>query len=215
MVTRLLKNQTALLAAVLWIGAMGLVAGQQVQANRSERAGITEVSGTVRVDRNGLERDATPFSAVRRGEIVRTGDASRAILRFGFAHEVFLDERTDVAIERLAEGEEYRVRLIRGRILADTHQADGHNAFGDFVVSTNQTDTAVRYGKLSVVNYDFKETVSVIPIGTVAAVVTNGGGTVTRTPVDIHETDPVTITDISFDPATSSAKSFYEWALNR
>lgn len=210
-----------LVAGLLWIVMSVLICGRMLGATWAGGNGITigqnalvsELSGNVTVGYQDVVRTLTTPSMVRRGEIIRTGDRARAKLRLGFANVVFLDERTDVEMTKLTNGD-CRLRLIQGRLLIDTHQSDDHNgnAFGTVSISTARTETVIQYGKLSVVNYNFRDTVSVIPIETVAAVTYPGGGTVTYTPIDIHETEPVTITDITFDPAASAAKSFYEWA---
>lgn len=190
-----------------WAGGTGYV---------PERgAAVIEMTGIAAIDRNGTVRDAELWHAVRRGETIRTGPGERARLQLSFAHEIALDENTDLTItSNTTDG--IVVRLSRGRIYVNTHMdANTERVWGDHVtVETNFTSSTIRYGALSVVNYDFRETVSVAPVGTAADIsVENGDSLSTEKPVDIHETSPVSITEASFDPSSGAAADFYAWAI--
>ncbi len=167
---------------------------------------VAAVSGDVGIDRAGSTRPAAETGSLRRGETVRTG-GGRAAIRIGANMKLFLDERTDLTLERLDQ-DGVSVRLARGRMFATTGGEKQR-----LNVMTNFTESSLLKGELSIVNYDFRETVSVIPIRNAAVTVVRQPeqGTVTQLPVDIHETDPVTITETTFNSDEGAAKDFYAW----
>lgn len=149
-----------------------------------------------------------------RGETVSTGADDRTYLRVGqpgdiaALAELWLDRSTDVVLDQ-TNGNGVTVRLIRGRILAVAHDAEH-----PFTIKTNFTQSAIFGGTLSAVNYDFRETVSLAPIDTsVVVTVKDTEAFTTETPVDIHETAPVSITESTFDSTSGAAAEFYAWAL--
>jgi len=193
----------------VWAGGTGFVPERE--------AGVTEMVGTVEIDRNGTIRDAQIWHPVKRGEIVRTGPGERVRLQLSFAHEVALDENTDLTIASNTT-DEIVLRLGRGRIYLDAHtDAISDRTWADHVtVDTNFTRSTIQYGALSVVNYDFLETVSIIPVGTPALIlVENSQVFSTEKPVDIHETSPVSIVETRFDPSAGAAADFYAWSIKK
>lgn len=140
--------------------------------------------------------------SIRRGETVSTGSGERTRLVIG-AQSISLDENTDVVLADLRD-ESLAIRLVRGRIYVD----------GPVTVSTNFTSTTTASGALTVVNFDFLETVSIAPFFTTATVTTKGSPSVTtEKPVSIHETPPVSIVEIPFDTNAASVADFYRWAM--
>lgn len=189
-----------------WAGGTGYVPERD--------AGVVGMVGTADVDRNGTIRDAELWQPVRRGETVRTGPGERVRLRLSFAHEIAMDENTDLTVvTNTTNG--IVVRLSRGRIYANTHMGpDTENVWGALDVETNFTRSTIAYGAMSVVNYDFRETVSIAPVDTpVNIALDDGQSFATEKPVDIHETPPVSVTETTFDPTSGSAAEFYDWAI--
>ncbi len=142
----------------------------------------------------------------RRGQIIFTGESTYASFFIGESTRLFLDERTDVELIELTRGKE-TIKLIRGRILLE-HERDT-----PITVTTNFTKSFFTNGLASFVNFDFQETVHVIPLEetTVAVSLGKTGGTVTKTPVRIHETDPQSIADFSPSLHVPPANNFYAW----
>ncbi len=181
---------------------------------------VASVEGTVIVQRNGETRALSVGDTLRRGEIIRTASDSRAALTcqcslcdiatFPSCQQnafLALDERSEIELEWLRP-ERMDVRLTSGRLFA-RHPGGIDN----LVVTTNRTSSTIFDGAVSVVNFDFLETVSVMPFETAAAIlVKQNEGTITNQPVNIHETDPVGITDAAFDPLAPSVAAFYQWA---
>ena len=156
-------------------------------------------------DRGGRIRPVVEGDVFVRGERIMTGDAERALVQIGKVL-LALDERTDVVLERTnASG--ITLRLVRGRIVVVADPS-----VEETIVLTNKTESGIIEGALSVVNYDFQQAVQVVPIGTVAYVLTDAGATLTTTPVFIQEADPITIEDSTFDPTDANIAAFYQWA---
>ncbi|OGL95202.1 hypothetical protein A2348_02675 [Candidatus Uhrbacteria bacterium RIFOXYB12_FULL_58_10] len=149
-----------------------------------------------------------------RGETVSTAEQDRTYLRVGtpgdiaMLAELWLDHDTEIILDQ-TNSKRVTVRIIRGRVFAVAHDAQH-----PFTITTNAVQSTIFGGSLSVVNYDFRETVSVIPINTTALVlVKNAEVFETEKPVDIHETSPVSILDTTFDPSSGAAADFYAWAI--
>ena len=139
----------------------------------------------------------------RSGEWIMTGTNERVKITIGTNNQIALDQNTDLALVKTID-EETIVHLRRGRIYAT----------GALTINTNFTSTTVTEGAVSIVNYDFREIVSIVPIGTSADIVVENGETfTTEKPVDIHETSPVSVTEASFDPTSGAAADFYAWAI--
>jgi len=198
-----------------------LLVGQQLHAPWAGGDGRVHIAiaairqeGAATVDRNGTVRPVSLHESIRRGEVVRTDAGGRMVLQIGFCHTLALDENTDVRLDDLVPGT-YRVHLARGRAYLDTHlETPSENPdCGPLTITTNKTETAVVSGKLAIVNYDFKQTVGIAPVDTVAAVVVGSEtGYVLKSAVEITETDPPQITDVLFDPTSGAAAEFYAWA---
>ncbi len=138
----------------------------------------------------------------RRGETVSTKPGERKRIVVG-VQSIALDENTDVVLSDL-RNESLAIRLIRGRVYVD----------GPVTVTTNFTSTTTDSGALTVVNYDFLETVSIAPFFANATVFVKGGDALTtEKPVSAHETPPVSIVEIPFDTNAASVADFYRWAM--
>jgi ferric-dicitrate binding protein FerR (iron transport regulator) len=169
---------------------------------------IDQVIGNVVADRAGEVRVLTSHERILRGETVRTGDGSRAVVNVKGGVMIALDERSDLTIDRLSS-ERVSVQLSRGRILA----VKRGDAIDRLVVTTNFTETAIVEEAVSVVNYDFLGKVSVIPFHTVASVIVQPMiAMLTEQPSEITETEPRELAQTTFDPSSSNAASFYAWA---
>lgn len=141
-------------------------------------------------------------TAYRRGETVRTGPDERLKIRVGTRGVIALDQNSDLVLTRTTD-ESVVVHLVRGRIYADF----------PLTVTTNGTRSTIRSGALSVVNYDFIETVSVVPFGaSVEITVKPDRSLATETPVNVHETPPVSVVEAGFNPNAGEVDGFYDWA---
>lgn len=177
-----------------------------------QRFGLEWAGGTGYLPEIGAyAADGTHYA---RGETASTPADGRTYLRIGTPGsiaalaEVWLDENTDITLEQ-TNGNGVTIRLGRGRIYAVAHDPEF-----PFTVTTNFTRSAIVGGSVSVVNYDFRETVSVIPLETTAVIqVRDLEDFSTEKPVDIHETSPVSVTETTFDPSSGAAAEFYAWAI--
>ena len=134
---------------------------------------------------------------LKRGETIRTKAGQRAKLQFNFAHQIWLDENTDLTVVENTS-DRVIVHLGRGRLYADTH---GEKDWAkQLVVKTNAVTATITSGALFVVNFDFLESVSVVPVETsVQIVVKTVQPITTATPMFIHETKPISISQSAFD----------------
>jgi hypothetical protein len=151
----------------------------------------------------------------RRGETVMTGVDERLYLRVGVPGsigsnaEFWLDRNTEMTLDRTND-HVVAVRLVRGRIYAVSHMPNA-----PLVIRTNftQSDVPPGFGAVSVVNYDYLETVSVIPFNTKMTVTTRESEPVgIEKPVNVHETPPISIVEFSFDPSVPDVAEFYAWS---
>ncbi len=176
--------------------------------------GLTLAEGPVFIDRNGTDRQGTVSQKIRRGEIVQTGEDGRTNIHLGFGTKISLDENTDLRIDALDPAHP-TATLLRGRIYIDTHtDRAGATNEGPLTLKTLRTSVTLPFGKLSLVNYDFKETLAVYPIDSSVIVTEPTGDIVTTSePGELHETVPVGWTATTFDPTSGSAREFYTWAI--
>ena len=138
----------------------------------------------------------------RRGETVSTGPGERKRLVIA-SQSIAIDENTDVVLSDMRD-ESLSIKIVRGRIYVD----------GPITVTTNRTSTSAESGALSIVNYDFLETLSIAPFFATATVEIIGYTPIaTEKPVSIHETQPVSIVEIPFDTSAASVADFYRWAM--
>lgn len=165
---------------------------------------VVEVAKVVKVDRVGMMRELAVDDWVARGEIIKTGDEARALLDI-HGLKIGLDQRTDLKIEKIDE-DRIRLQLIRGRIAI--HKPDPETKL---IIATKNTEAIMMSGTASFVNYDFKETVSVIPIDSAIEIRIFEKEFVTERPLDIHEVDPIDVSSVTFDATSSAAAEFYEW----
>lgn len=201
------------LTGVLLVLVAGVLVGQRVFVP-TLGIGLTITEGPVFIDRNGIDREGIVSQKIRRGEVVQTGEDGRAQIHLGFATEIFLDENTDLRID-LLDPTHPTATLLRGRIYVDTHtDRAGATQEGPLTLKTLRTSVTLPFGKLSLVNYDFKETLAVYPIETSVIVTEPTGDIITTSePGELHETVPVSWTTTTFDPTSGSATEFYTWAI--
>ncbi len=180
----------------VWAGGEGVVA--------SFEAIVVAVEGSVFVDRAGEVRSAVLGQSLKRGERLQTESESRVVVRVGKDAYLALDERSALTLDRL-EPSQISVSIGVGRLLGIA----GTEA-ERLRVTTNHTNAWILEEALSVVNYDFLETISVVPFNTaVSVLVEPDQAFVTSRATNIHETEPIQTTDAAFNP---SAIPFYAWA---
>ena len=143
---------------------------------------------------------------MNRGEIIATGEEYLR-LRIGEVADIWLARQTTLELRRLFE-DELSVLLTRGRMLVS------HHGQIPLRVQTNHTSHAVLGDVVSFVNYDFLETIHVIPLsGSVQVFVEGTGeGLLTPLPLSIHETDPVSYGTLEVNLSAGDAAEFYRWA---
>lgn len=148
--------------------------------------------------------DASTGETYQRGEMIKTIDDYLAI-KIG-QNTVYLGKNTHLELDRVYENE-LVITMTKGRILVD---ATGSIPL---VVKTNQTEYLLHKGVASLINYDWLETIHVIPVsGSVqTAIRGTGESLLTPLPLSIHETDPIAYEMIEVNLSTGPGAEFYEW----
>lgn len=190
MLTRIL---TVLLVAVI----MGLLISQRIFALPPEVVVvISRVEG---------ETDYAIGQELSRGEMIETADAFLK-MEIGPATTLWLATDTQIELHRLYE-DELVIRLTKGRLIVDT-KADVPVA-----IETNHTFHRVHQDSATFVNYDFLETIHVIPLtGAVQTYIeTTGEHVLTPAPISIHETSPVTYAPLEANLQAGNSAEFYLW----
>ncbi|NQV89198.1 MAG: hypothetical protein HQ488_02660 [Parcubacteria group bacterium] len=148
--------------------------------------------------------DINSEETYERGELIKTTDGYLAI-QIGESR-VYLGKNTVLELDRIYT-DQLTITLTKGRLLVD---ATGNIPL---VVETNHTDHLIHKGLASFINYDWLETIHVIPIS--GSVQTTIRGTndylLTPLPLSIHETDPVSYQAIEVTLTTGPAADFYSW----
>jgi hypothetical protein len=199
--TRFLTILFVLMVTTLLVGQRFGFAWAGGDGYRPQRiATISQVSPPDRQEGSGV---VVLNATYRRGETVSTGPGERKRIVVA-TQSIALDENTDVVLNDLRD-DSLAIRLVRGRIYVD----------GRVTVTTNFTSTTITSGAISIVNYDFLETVSIAPLQNALAIVMVAKTEVftTKKPVNVHETPPVSTVEIPFDVTAASVAEFYQWAM--
>jgi len=194
-----------LLTAVFLIAVFGLLTVQRFTLPHEMPVRIAGGSGEDAGYGFGLD--------LQRGSVIDTKDGFLE-LTIGFESEdldtaqnrVWMSRNTRVELVRLFE-DELILKLHRGRILVLNKSEI------PLMIKTNFTSSILMQGLMSMVNYDFLETVHVMPIegSVVVQIKDSDEAKLTPTALSIHETDPVSIDPIEINLQAGSDADFYEW----
>jgi hypothetical protein len=138
-----------------------------------------------------------------RGEIVATSQEWLSIT-FGDV-QVFLDSNTSIKLEGLAE-DGPTIRLLRGRLQATADRTP-------IWITTNTSENTVFSGTATFINYDFLETVHVVPVdGSVQThIKATGDYMLLPVPIAITEGYEPSYETIEVNLEAESSAGFYEW----
>lgn len=117
---------------------------------------------------------------------------------------LWLAQNTQVTLERLYENE-IVIKLVKGRVVVSTQTEF------PLVIETNLTKHMIHKAVASFVNYDFLETVHVIPLAGYVQTIIGGQTMATPVPISIHETEPVGYSALEVNLNAGDSASFYEW----
>jgi len=181
-----------------WAGGEGYLPNQDLMLTMSKgQAYINHAGKTINTDdQNYLER----------GEIITTEAESYLELEV-LGTKIYLDERTTIELIR-SNKLELDLLVTRGRVFVDAT-----NGTQEVFLRSHYLTSFFVKGQASLVNYDFRRTVSLIPFATPVVFETDNGemGLIKEAGIDYLEVDPFTITDFKFDHRSSSAAEFYTW----
>jgi hypothetical protein len=150
---------------------------------------------------------------LRRGSVIETKNGYLKVT-IGVEREdldqantiLWLAPNTRIELTRLFE-DELVIRFARGRLLIDNHT----NV--PLRLETNFTSQVIDNDLVTIINYDFLETIHIIPLrGSVqVSLEPTGKQLETPGPFSIHETPPVTFEPIEVNLWAGDAAGFYEW----
>ncbi|NQV90229.1 hypothetical protein HQ487_02375 [Candidatus Uhrbacteria bacterium] len=152
-------------------------------------------------------------NSLQRGSIIETGDGFLEV-KIGKTADlhasettIWLSKNTRIELHRLYE-DELVIRLKKGRIVVSTQ------AENPLTIETNYTSSIVYQDTASFINYDFLETIQIIPLtGVVQTTLKSSNESLlTPTPISIHETDPVSVDAIEVNLEAGDSAEFYEWS---
>lgn len=150
---------------------------------------------------------ASPSEKIVRGQIIETAATEKKLLKIGDRY-ITIDERTKIELDSLNKNEVV-LTLHKGRILlaSDTEAKTR-------IQTPYHSEATFLNGTASFVNYDFLETFSVLPFDSTLSIIPSvGEGFLSSTPVNIHETEPAAVEDITFSIPGSASESFYTWSF--
>lgn len=147
----------------------------------------------------------------RRGEIVHTASGEFVELYISSLVQVNLDENTNLDLKSLSKNH-VRVGFGHGRILVNVNK----NESGNLEVDTPTAQHKI-IGRTSFIGYDFKHETSVIPLsGSIQTTIPLLNQTFeVASPITIHDVNPPTVENITFDEKTDTRAAFYLWTENR
>lgn len=162
---------------------------------------INLLQGSVEILHDDETRIATLDDTLVRGEIVETGDDGYVRFTIGQYVTIGMAEQTTLTLKRITS-DDLQILVTHGRIIVEqTGSAPVH-------IQTNFTDTTLEDGAITLVNYDFLETVMIAPYSSAtASIKTSLGSTPLTSAFTIHETPEVTVESSS----PTFAFPFYDW----
>ena len=205
-----MTTSTKILIGAFVILVVALLVGQRLGFEFTGGSGFhaplslqrLETVGTVTETRDNISGPVSDNPP--RGATIATDVASRAKFSQG-SLTLWMSEDTVLQINKL-ETDSVEFRIIKGRIIISNGKRSRQ-----VTVITDKTQTTFTEADISIVNYDFLQKVSVIPLsGSFTASVDGGSSVTTPMPVDISEAE-ATITFTSFSPSGSAAQEFYAW----
>lgn len=141
---------------------------------------------------------------LRRGSMVSSGNS---YLHTQFGEDIFisLDRNTAVELENL-ETIGPVIRLLKGRILVKANETP-------VWITTNTTENTVALGSATFVNYDFLETINIIPIDTsvLTTIKTTGDYMLLPVPIAVKEGNEPGYETLEVNLEASEVKTFYDW----
>src|SRR3989338_5146365 len=165
-------------------------------------AGAGEDSGYgfgERLQRGSIIETQNGFLKIAIGEELSNVDQAQT--------NIWLSKNTSIELVRLYK-DELVILLIKGRILTQTQAETA------LVIKTNHTQHSIYKGTASFINYDFLETIHVIPLKDsliqTDLLETNESFT-QSTPYSIHETIPVSHESLEVNLLAGDSADFYQW----
>lgn len=187
-----------ILTAVLFLTIMGFLVAQRFLSTPPEVLVLV-------VDVKGASELAVGDELLR-GEIIETGSGYLK-LSIDNVTSLWLASDTRIELHRLFQ-DELVIRFTKGRIVVD------HNNETPLKIETNHTTHLVHGDLATFVNYDFLETIHVIPLtGSVQVnIKSTGENLLTPIPLSIHETEPVSFERLEVNLVAGDSADFYRWA---
>lgn len=188
---------TRILTVALFLGIMGLLIAQRFSLPASLETKVVQVYE---------ESNFHTGELLERGQRIVTPGSGYLAMTIGNATTIYLAANTEILLERLYE-DEIIIHLTKGRILVNAQSRV------PLTIKTNFTKHVLFQDVATFVNYDFLETIHVIPLsGSVqVSVDSTSEQLLTPVPLSIHETEPVSFEKLEVNLAAGDAADFYKW----
>jgi hypothetical protein len=186
-----------ILTAAIFLLVMGALIYQRFDLPEQLLVSVTQVQGESTYDVG----DTIP-----RGTLLTTEDDFLSVT-IGPDRILKLAPRTTVELKSLSL-EQVVLDLTRGRMLFLSE------ATTPTIIDTNHTQHQMNTGSVTMVNFDFLESVHVIPLSAELESILLLADEILATadPISIHETEPVFWEYIAPDLSAGDAADFYRWA---
>lgn len=147
----------------------------------------------------------------KQGETVQTTKGEFVEISIGSIGTIALDENTNLELKSLVQND-LRVKFGHGRILIRVTDSES-----TLRVDTPTAQTVLNESNATFIGYDFKQQTSIIPLsGSIQTTIPLLNQTFELTnPITVHDVNPPSVENISFDEKTDARKEFYEWAAQK
>lgn len=158
----------------------------------------------------------------KQGETIQTTKDEFVEISMGSIGTIALDENTNLELKSLVQND-LRVKFGHGRILTNvtdpeiTLRVDTPTAQHKLETSPQPSPSKGEGVRATFIGYDFKRETHVIPfIGSIKTTIPFLNQTFELTnPITIHDVNPPSFENISFDEKTDTRKEFYAWAAQK
>jgi ferric-dicitrate binding protein FerR (iron transport regulator) len=142
-----LRAAAAIVLLLLGVGTVHLIGN--VSADRSLRASVEVIDGSLQLLDGNSAQDLDPDAVIRSRQVLRTAKNSGAMLRLGDDSLIEIDERSELAFRASRRGT--TIDLARGNIIVHAADQGERRLF----VTTNDCEIAVK-GTIFAVNHGLK-----------------------------------------------------------
>lgn len=191
----MLNRSASILASIITILVCAVLIGQRLDAKWAGGIGHVDPCPAVLVDGD---------TTIKRGEVMSAGANDFAAYQFCNGMIIYLDKNTQVRLDgypRPYGAYPLSLNLLEGRVITD----------GAFDIKARNLIVGAGPG-CEIVHYSWLDELDVTPLVEAACTIVNPPITPPASQTTKYGTfDAVVVSTNTFEPTSSSAKSFYEW----